>query len=150
MHLLGSLRSGLAEEFARENSLLAHFSYYAAARYSTEFLFLLRGFILARVLGPTLFGIWTQLKMALIFLQFSQLGAHEAMMREVTAIARTIASKAPLAIRGTKEMVLYTRDHSVAEGLNYIATWNAGMMSQADLKAGLEAQMSKSQATYED
>jgi enoyl-CoA hydratase len=75
---------------------------------------------------------------------------RETMMREVAAIARTIAAKAPLAVRGTKEMVLYTRDHSVAEGLNYIATWNAGMMSQADLKAGLEAQMNKSHAAYED
>lgn len=75
---------------------------------------------------------------------------REALMREVTAIARSIAAKSPLAIRGTKEMVLYTRDHSVADGLNYIATWNAGMMSQADLQAGMEAQMNKTQATYED
>ena len=72
------------------------------------------------------------------------------MMREVTVIARAIAAKAPLAIRGTKEMVLYSRDHTVAEGLNYIATWNSGMMSQADLQAGMQAQMSKTQAVYED
>lgn len=75
---------------------------------------------------------------------------RDAMMREVTAIARSIAAKSPLAIRGTKEMLLYTRDHSVADGLNYIATWNAGMMSQADLQAGIQAQMEKSQASYED
>ncbi len=75
---------------------------------------------------------------------------REAMLREVTAIARAIAAKAPLAIRGTKEMLLYTRDHSVADGLNYIATWNAGMMSQADLQAGIQAQMNKTQGTYED
>ena len=75
---------------------------------------------------------------------------RETLLREVTAIARDIASKAPLAVRGSKEMLLYARDHSVAEGLNYIATWNAGMMSQADLQAGLQAQMSKTQANYED
>jgi enoyl-CoA hydratase len=75
---------------------------------------------------------------------------RETMMREVTAIAREIAAKAPLAVRGTKEMLLYARDHSVSEGLNYIATWNAGMMSQADLQAGMQAQMSKTQAVYED
>ena len=71
-------------------------------------------------------------------------------MREVAAIARTIAAKSPLAIRGTKEMVLYSRDHSVAEGLNYIATWNAGMLSQADLEAGMRAQFEKNKAHYED
>jgi enoyl-CoA hydratase len=76
--------------------------------------------------------------------------SREIMMREVTAIARTIATKAPLAVRGTKEMLLYSRDHTVAEGLNYIATWNSGMMSQADLQAGMQAQMTKTQAVYED
>jgi enoyl-CoA hydratase len=75
---------------------------------------------------------------------------RETMMREVTAIARTIVTKAPLAVRGTKEMLLYSRDHTVAEGLNYIATWNSGMMSQADLQAGMQAQMTKTQAVYED
>jgi enoyl-CoA hydratase len=75
---------------------------------------------------------------------------REVMMREVTAIAKAIASKSPLAIRGTKEMVLYSRDHSVSEGLNYIATWNSGMMSQVDMQAGIQAQMNKTQAAYED
>ncbi|NND67408.1 MAG: crotonase/enoyl-CoA hydratase family protein [Halioglobus sp.] len=75
---------------------------------------------------------------------------RDEMMREVTAIARSIASKAPLAVRGSKEMILYGRDHSVADGLNYIATWNAGMFSQADLGAGLQAQARGEQAQYED
>ncbi len=75
---------------------------------------------------------------------------REIMMREVTAIARSIAAKAPLAVRGSKEMLLYSRDHSVAEGLNYIATWNAGMMSQADLQAGLQAQARNEPAVFED
>jgi enoyl-CoA hydratase len=75
---------------------------------------------------------------------------RETMMREVAAIARNIASKSPLAIRGTKEMVLYTRDHSVADSLNYMAAWNAGMLSKADLEAGLVAQMQKTKAVYED
>lgn len=72
------------------------------------------------------------------------------MLREVTVIARNIAGKSPLAVRGTKEMLLYTRDHSVRDGLNYIATWNAGMMSQADLMAGIQAQAAKKKASYED
>ncbi|MGB1142467.1 MAG: crotonase/enoyl-CoA hydratase family protein, partial [Halioglobus sp.] len=71
---------------------------------------------------------------------------REVMMREVTEIARNIAAKAPLAVRGSKEMLLYARDHSVAEGLNYIATWNSGMLSRVDLEAGITAQMNNSQA----
>ena len=75
---------------------------------------------------------------------------RETMLREVTAIARTIAAKSPLAVRGSKEMLLHSRDHTVAQGLNYIATWNAGMLSQADLQAGIEAQMNNTRAVYED
>lgn len=75
---------------------------------------------------------------------------RETLLREVTAIAVTIASKAPLAIRGSKEMLLYTRDHSVVDGLNYVATWNAGMLSQVDLQAGMMAQLEKKSADYED
>lgn len=75
---------------------------------------------------------------------------RETLLREVTAIAHNIAGKSPLAVRGSKEMLLYARDHSVQEGLNYIATWNAGMLCEADLQAGLQAQMEKKQAQYED
>lgn len=73
----------------------------------------------------------------------------ETMLREVMAIAQDIASKSPLAVRGSKEMLLYSRDHSVAEGLDHIATWNAGMLSAQDLQAGLQAQMEKTKANYE-
>ncbi len=75
---------------------------------------------------------------------------RETLLREVTTIARGIARKAPLAVRGTKEMILYARDHSVRDGLNYIATWNAGMLSEVDLMAGVQAQASKQQASFED
>jgi len=74
----------------------------------------------------------------------------ETLYKEVMAIARTIAEKSPLAIRGTKEVLIYTRDHSVQDSLNYIATWNAGMLSEADLVAGVTAQAEKKLATFED
>ncbi len=47
--------------------------------------------------------------------------------------------KSPLAIRGTKEMITYARDHSVADGLNYIATWNAAMLMSQDLTEAMAA-----------
>jgi enoyl-CoA hydratase len=75
---------------------------------------------------------------------------RDALLQGVMEIARQIASKAPLAVRGSKEMILYARDHSVADSLNYIATWNAGMMSQVDLTATIEAQMKGEPLLYED
>ena len=73
-----------------------------------------------------------------------------AMLEEVTAIARTIAEKSPLAIRGSKEMLLFSRDHSVREGLDHIATWNSGMLSGADLKESMQAQMEQRPAKYDE
>ena len=63
----------------------------------------------------------------------------EALLAGVCAIAQSIAAKSPLAIRGTKEMLNYGRDHTVADGLNYIATWNAAMLMSADLDESLAA-----------
>lgn len=64
---------------------------------------------------------------------------REALYAGVLDIARTIAAKSPLAIRGTKEMITYARDHSVADGLNYIATWNAAMLMSQDLTEAMAA-----------
>jgi enoyl-CoA hydratase len=57
----------------------------------------------------------------------------EALRAGVLDIARVIATKPPLAVRGAKEMITYTRDHSIADGLNYVATWNAAMLLSQDL-----------------
>jgi len=64
---------------------------------------------------------------------------REEMLADVMEVARTIAKRSPLAIRGTKEVLLYSRDHSVAEGLRYVANWNAGMLSANDLLRSVEA-----------
>jgi enoyl-CoA hydratase/carnithine racemase len=62
--------------------------------------------------------------------------SREALYAGVQEIAATIAAKSPLSIRGTKEMITYARDHSVADSLNYIATWNAAMLMSKVATAG--------------
>ncbi len=74
----------------------------------------------------------------------------ESMMREVMKIAAMIASKSPLSIRGTKHILLHTRDHSVADGLNYMATWNAAMLLSNDLKEAFSAKLEKRNTNFED
>ena len=55
--------------------------------------------------------------------------SREAMLEQVLATAQEIATKAPLAVWGSKRMVTYARDHSSADALDYVATWNAAMFS---------------------
>ncbi len=74
----------------------------------------------------------------------------EEMLEEVMKVAVHIASKSPLAIRGTKEMLLYSRDHSVADSLNYMAAWNASMLISNDLMEAFSASMSKQEPVFAD
>jgi enoyl-CoA hydratase len=64
---------------------------------------------------------------------------HEALLDGVLAIASEIAEKSPLAVWGSKEMLNYTRDHSIEDGLNYIATWQAGMFFGGDMAEAFAA-----------
>lgn len=66
-------------------------------------------------------------------------GTREDMSAGVREIAAAIAAKSPLSVRGVKEMLNYSRDHSVADGLNHVATWNAGMLMSDDLSAAMAA-----------
>lgn len=75
---------------------------------------------------------------------------RDLMMADVRSIAAGIAAKSPIAVRGTKEMILYTRDHSVSDGLNYVATWNAGMLSSHDVREAMTAKMEKRAANFDD
>jgi len=75
---------------------------------------------------------------------------HATLLDGAMTVARDIAAKAPLAVAGTKEMLNYARDHSVADGLNYVATWNAAMLSGADLMEAFGAQQQKREAAYPD
>ncbi|BAU73717.1 crotonase/enoyl-CoA hydratase family protein [Metapseudomonas furukawaii] len=75
---------------------------------------------------------------------------QESLLEGVFAIAREIAAKSPIAVRGTKEMIRYMRDHRVDDGLEYIATWNAAMLQSADLRVAMTAHMSKQKPEFAD
>jgi enoyl-CoA hydratase len=76
--------------------------------------------------------------------------SREALVSGVRELAAQIAAKSPLSIRGTKEMLNYSRDHSVADGLNYIATWNSAMLMSSDLMAAMMASMAKQTPQFKD
>ena len=75
---------------------------------------------------------------------------REALHAGVREIAAAIAAKSPLSIRGIKEMLTYARDHSVADGLNHVATWNAAMLMSEDLMAAMAAAPQRKPPTFRD
>lgn len=72
------------------------------------------------------------------------------LLEAVLALAGQIAAKSPLAIRGTKQMIRYMRDHSVSDGLDYVATWNAAMLQSADLRVAMAAHMAREKPDFAD
>ena len=75
---------------------------------------------------------------------------HEELVTGVLEIAGEIASKSPLAIWGTKEMLLYSRDHSVADSLNHIATWQTGMFQPSDMAESFMAKAEGRETNFPD
>lgn len=58
---------------------------------------------------------------------------RDALISAAMAMAQEISAKSPLAMAGVKRNLTYSRDHSVEDGLDYVATWNAGMLRAEDL-----------------
>jgi len=74
----------------------------------------------------------------------------EALTAAVREIAATIAAKSPLATRGLKEVMNFSRDHSVADGLNFVATWNAALLLSGDLSESMLAMREKRAPRFAD
>jgi len=86
-------------------------------------------------------------RLGLINRKFDSFSELTAAVRE---IARTIAAKSPLATRGLKEVMNFNRDHSVADGLNFVATWNSALLLSGDLNEAITAQRERRAPTFSD
>ena len=73
----------------------------------------------------------------------------EQMLEGVMGVAKQIAANSPLAVAGTKNMLNYSRDHSVADSLDYMATWQSGMFQPNDLMLSMVAQAQKKPGEFE-
>lgn len=56
----------------------------------------------------------------------------DQMLQEALSVAETIAKKSPVAVQGTKASLVFSRDHSVQEGLDNIALYNQMAMQSED------------------
>ncbi|KAJ8773516.1 hypothetical protein K2173_005762 [Erythroxylum novogranatense] len=70
-------------------------------------------------------------------------GSKEELEEGVKVVAEGIAAKSPLAVAGTKAILLRTRDLNLHQGLDYVATWNSAMLVSDDLKEAISAHLQK-------
>lgn len=75
---------------------------------------------------------------------------HEAMLEATMGIARQIATKAPLAVYGSKKIINYSRDHSTADSLDYISLWNASMLQPDEISEAFAAAQEEREGDFVD
>jgi enoyl-CoA hydratase len=67
----------------------------------------------------------------------------EAVVADARHLADEIAANSPLAVQGTKAVLAAGEGRSVAEGLDYVAAWNAGALASDDLAEAMAAFVEK-------
>jgi enoyl-CoA hydratase len=67
----------------------------------------------------------------------------DAVHAAAAALAGEIAANSPIAVQGTKAVLAANEGRTVAEGLDYVATWNAGMLASDDLVEAMMAFMER-------
>ncbi|XAR64356.1 hypothetical protein NMG60_11024662, partial [Bertholletia excelsa] len=72
----------------------------------------------------------------------------DTMDEGVRAIAEEIAAKSPLAVTGTKAVLLRSRNLTLDQGLDYVATWNSGMLLSDDLMEAIKSQKQKKKPSF--
>ena len=63
---------------------------------------------------------------------------HEQLVAGALEVARRIASKAAVAVAATKQMISYTRDHSVAESFAYLNALQPAIFDIEEIKRALK------------
>ena len=76
--------------------------------------------------------------------------SHEEMVSGLKEMAAVIASKSPLAVYGTKAILNFSRDHTIAEGLEYNALWSGAMLPQEDMAEAMMSNMEKRNPEFQD
>lgn len=75
---------------------------------------------------------------------------RDALLAGVREVALGIASKSPMAMRATKTVMNVSREQTIEQGLDFVATWNAGMMSRQDVMESIVSGMEKRAPQFED
>jgi delta(3,5)-delta(2,4)-dienoyl-CoA isomerase len=76
---------------------------------------------------------------------------HETKDKAIEAalkIAALLATKSPVAVQGTKELLNHARDHNTADSLRYTGVWNAASIQTDDVKQALLSGLQKRKPTF--
>ncbi|KAG4419900.1 hypothetical protein IFR04_006937 [Cadophora malorum] len=64
-------------------------------------------------------------------------------------MAELLASKSPVAVQGTKELLNHARDHTVASSLRYTGVWNSAAIQTEDVTKAMLSGIKKTKPRFE-
>lgn len=76
------------------------------------------------------------------------LDGGKELMAKAEALAREIAANSPVAVAATKASLVFSRDHTVADGLEHVATMNQAFLQAPDLAISVQAMRSRERPQY--
>lgn len=76
-------------------------------------------------------------------------GGKKELVEEGLALAQLIASKSPVAVQGTKNILDAAWGRTVEDNLNYTAVWNSAMLQSSDVERAMTSGLKKRTPTFE-
>ena len=64
-------------------------------------------------------------------------------------IAALLATKSPVAVQGTKELLNHARDNTVASSLRYTGVWNSAAIQTSDVERAMLSGLKRTRPTFE-
>lgn len=72
----------------------------------------------------------------------------EALFEAASTLARQIADNPAPAVQGAKEVLNYSLNKSIEDGLQYVAVWNSSQMQSVDFGEAMQATIEKRKAEF--
>ena len=72
-----------------------------------------------------------------------RIGGKEEVVREALRWAELVAGKSPVAVQGTKEILNWSWNRSVEDGLRYTSVWNSAMLQSEDTREAMMSGITK-------
>lgn len=76
-------------------------------------------------------------------------GGKKELLEAGVELAKLIASKSPVAVQGTKNILDAAHGRTVEDNLNYTAVWNAAMLQSSDVERAMLSGLKKRVPTFE-
>lgn len=77
------------------------------------------------------------------------LETKERAIEAALQMAVLLATKSPVAVQGTKELLNHARDHTVADSLRYTGVWNSAAVQTDDVTRAILSGLKKTRPTFE-